>query len=92
MGKLPTLGPLESIDVSGLSVVFGETYNTGILQVWYFSIDTHFILFPVEFEDGLSIPVLQNRATYPKNMQPEIKFPKANRRLKCVEGSGSGRA
>jgi hypothetical protein len=60
------LRPLESVAVSRLSIVFREAYSTGILQVWYLSIDIHFILFHEEFEDGLSILVFENRAAYHK--------------------------
>jgi hypothetical protein len=60
---LPTLGPLESVAVVGLSGEFREAYNTGILQFWYLSIDIHFIVFHVEFEDELSISVMKYTAT-----------------------------
>jgi hypothetical protein len=56
---LPTLGPLESIAVLGLSVAIREAYSTGILYVWYHSTDIRFILLHVQFEDGLSSSVLK---------------------------------
>jgi hypothetical protein len=58
-----TLRLPESVAILGLSVVIREVYSTGILQFWYFLIDEHFILPHVEFEDGLSISVLENKAT-----------------------------
>jgi hypothetical protein len=61
--EYPTLGPLKSTAVSGLGVVFKDTYSTGILQVWDTLIDIHSILFFVEFENGLLIAVLRNRVT-----------------------------
>jgi hypothetical protein len=60
---LPTLGQLELVAVLRLNVVLREEYNTDILQVWYPSIDMQCILFDVEFENGLSISVLKDRAT-----------------------------
>jgi hypothetical protein len=60
------LWPLETVADSRLGVVFREAYSTGILQVWYLSIDVYFILFHMEFEDGLSILVFENRAAYHK--------------------------
>jgi hypothetical protein len=61
MGNLPSLLPLASVAVFGLRAVFRRAYNTGILQVWYLSIDMHSTLSHVEFEDGLSVSVLKNR-------------------------------
>jgi hypothetical protein len=66
------LWPLEKIAILGLDVVLKGAYSTGILQVWYHSIGVHFILLHVEFEDGLSISFLQNRATRHKNLELEI--------------------
>jgi hypothetical protein len=67
------LGPLESVAVSGLTGKFRQAYNTDILQVWYLSIDMPSILLHMEFEDGLSISVLKNRATCHKNLQLGIE-------------------
>jgi hypothetical protein len=67
-------GPLESVSVLGLSVVFREVCDTDIRQVWYLSIDTQFILLHVEFEDGLSILVLQKRASRHKNFKKSNVF------------------
>jgi hypothetical protein len=64
---LSSLGLLGSGAVLRLSVVFTDTYDTCILQVWYISIGMHFILLHVEFEDGLSLSGLKYRATCPKN-------------------------
>jgi hypothetical protein len=50
-----------------------EAYSTGIYQFWYLSKDMHSFLFHVEFEDGLSISVVKNRARCNKNSQLEIK-------------------
>jgi hypothetical protein len=41
MDELPSLEPLESVAVFGLSGEFKEAYNKGILQVWYLLIDIH---------------------------------------------------
>jgi hypothetical protein len=71
--KLLTLGLLESAAVLGLGVVFTDTYNTGTLKVCYHSINIHFILFRVEFQDGSSISILKNKATSPQNLQQKIK-------------------
>jgi hypothetical protein len=46
----------------GLNVVFANPLNTDTLQVWYASIDTHFLLLYVKFENKLSISVLRNKA------------------------------
>jgi hypothetical protein len=59
---LPTLGPLITVAVLRLNKVFIEAYSTGILHVWYHLIDMHFIVFRVQFEDGLSISVLKTEA------------------------------
>ncbi|SAL97171.1 hypothetical protein [Absidia glauca] len=67
-------GPLESVSVLGLSVVFREVGDTDIRQVWYLSIDTQFPLFHVEFEDGLSTLVLQNREPRHKNLRKSNVF------------------
>jgi hypothetical protein len=75
------LGPLESVTVLGLGVVFREAYVIGIFQIWYRSIDIHFILLHVKFEYGLFISVMQNRAIRHKNLQLEIeKFLKKSSR------------
>jgi hypothetical protein len=50
---------LQSVAVLGLVVVLVDAYNTELLEVWYLSIDIHFILFYVEFESGLSASVLK---------------------------------
>jgi hypothetical protein len=77
MGDLPTLGPLESVAVLGFSVAFTDAYNTGILPFYYHSVDIHPVMLQVEFEDGLSISVLENRPLTPKSIQLKIeKFPK----------------
>jgi hypothetical protein len=70
----PTFGPLESGAIVKLHVVIKKAYNTSTLQVWYISTDVCFILFHVEFEGGLSISVLENRATCHKNLQLEIEM------------------
>jgi hypothetical protein len=67
-----------------LNVVFGEAYNINTLQVRYHSIGIHFILFHVEFKDGLSILVLKNGATRYKNLQLEIAKG-LEKKVKCVE-------
>jgi hypothetical protein len=63
---LPILGLLEPVAVLELRVVLREAYSTGTLQVWYLSIDMHFILLHINFEKELSISFLRNRATRPK--------------------------
>jgi hypothetical protein len=68
----PTLVPLESVSVSGPSVVFRKAYNAGILQAYYPPIDVHFILCHVKFEDGLYVPILKYKATCYKNLQLKI--------------------
>jgi hypothetical protein len=70
--KIPILGPLETIAILGLDVVLKDSYGTDILQIWYHSIDIHFILLHVKFEDGSSISFLKNRATRYKNLELEI--------------------
>jgi hypothetical protein len=70
--KLPILGLLETIAILGLGVVLKGAYSTGMLQVWYHSIGLHFILPMLEFEDGLSMSVLINRATRYKNLDLEV--------------------
>jgi hypothetical protein len=70
-GQFPTLGPLESVANLGLSVVFREPYSASILQFWYILIDIRFILLHVEFEEGLSISVVKNRATRYEKLQLE---------------------
>jgi hypothetical protein len=57
-----TSGILKVVAVLGLGVVVREAYNTCILQFWHLSIDMHFILSYVEFENGLSISVSKNKA------------------------------
>jgi hypothetical protein len=57
----------------GLNVVFREEDNTATLQILYHPEDRHFILFHVEFKDGLSILVLKNKATRYKNLPLEIE-------------------
>jgi hypothetical protein len=73
MDKLPTLGWLESVAVLKLTVVLIEAYKARTFQFLCHSMDIHFILHHVEFEDGLSISVLENRAACHKNLQQEIK-------------------
>jgi hypothetical protein len=63
MDELSTLASLKSVPVFGLAEVFTDTFDAGVLQVWYPSIDIHSTLLHVTFEDGLSISVLKNRAT-----------------------------
>jgi hypothetical protein len=70
---LPGSGPLESVADLGLGVMFREALNTCILQVWYPSIVIHCTLFHVDFENGLTISVLQNTATRHKNLPGEIE-------------------
>lgn len=53
--------------------MFTEAYNIFILRVWCLSIDSHFALPHVEFEDGYSISVLKNRATRHKKLQLEFE-------------------
>jgi hypothetical protein len=65
----PTLGPLKSVAVLGLRVVFTDKYDLSILQIWYLSIDIHVILLHMIFEDALSISVSKTRATCYKNLQ-----------------------
>jgi hypothetical protein len=72
-GSITNFGFLESDAVLGLNIVFRESYNTDILQVWYHSTDIHSILSHVEFEDGLFISILKNRATRHKILQLEIE-------------------
>jgi hypothetical protein len=55
--------------------VFSGAYKVNILRILYRSVDTHCILFRVEFEDGSSVSVLRNRATCYK------KFTAGNRRF-----------
>jgi hypothetical protein len=55
----------------GASVALRVAHSTYTLQVWYLSIDRHFFLIHVEFEDGLSISVLKNWATCHKDLQLE---------------------
>jgi hypothetical protein len=76
----PTFGPLEKTAVLELNVVFKKEYDTYILQVWYFSIDIHFILLHKKFGNGLSISVLKNRTKFLKksnvfNGRPSTQFP-----------------
>jgi hypothetical protein len=71
--ELSILRPPELVADLGLSVVSRAVYSTGILQIWYLTIDIHFILFHVEFEDRLSTTVLNNRATRPRNSPLEIE-------------------
>jgi hypothetical protein len=70
--KLPTLGSLESVADLGINVALKDEYDTCILQFWYLLIDMHFILLHVEFEDGLSVSFLKNKATCHKKLQLEI--------------------
>jgi hypothetical protein len=69
--KLPTLGPLESIAILRLNVVFREVCNAGRLQIWHLFIDMHLILLRVGFEDGSSISVWKTRATRHNNHTTE---------------------
>jgi hypothetical protein len=66
---------LQSVVVLELSLVFSGAYKVNILRILYRSVDTHCILFRVEFEDGSSVSVLRNRATCYK------KFTAGNRRF-----------
>jgi hypothetical protein len=59
-------GSGQSVALFGLIEEFREAYSLFILHVWYLSIDIHYIVLHVEFEDGLSIPVLKSKAT-PQN-------------------------
>jgi hypothetical protein len=69
--KLPSLGPLKSVAVSGLSAVFQEAYNTEILQLWYLAIDNMLPCSTVKFADGLSI-------SFWKTKQLDTKFSTGN--------------
>jgi hypothetical protein len=61
------LGLSEPAAVLELNEEFREAYSKDIVQVWYPSIDINFILFHVEFEDGLFILIWRERATRYKN-------------------------
>jgi hypothetical protein len=63
----------ESVADFGLGGVFTHTYDTDILQVWCISIDMHFILLHVEFEDELFLSVSKYRATCHKSLQLLLK-------------------
>jgi hypothetical protein len=54
---------LGLVAVLVLGVVFTDTYNKGILQVWHLLMDIHLNLLHVRLEVRLSTPVLKNRAT-----------------------------
>jgi hypothetical protein len=56
--------PLKSVAVWGLGLVFGEACNTGIRYFWYDSIEIQSILIHVDFEDGLSIPVMKKEQLF----------------------------
>jgi hypothetical protein len=71
MDEWPPLGALESVAILGLSVVFREEYSTAKSQIWYHSVDMHFVLFHVKFEDGLIISVWEKKATCHKYLQLE---------------------
>jgi hypothetical protein len=53
----------HSVALLRLCVVLTDTYNIKVLCSWYRSIDVDCILFHVNFEGGLSMSVLRNRAT-----------------------------
>ncbi|SAL99446.1 hypothetical protein [Absidia glauca] len=61
VGDIQPLGPPEPAAVLELNEEFREAYSKAIVQVWYPSIDIHFILLHVEFEDGLSILTWRDR-------------------------------
>jgi hypothetical protein len=67
MDEMPPLWSQESVAVLGLNVMFREAHSTSTLQVWYLSIDIHFRLSYVGFENGLSISVLQTKTTRHQN-------------------------
>jgi hypothetical protein len=49
LDEVPTLGQLKTLAVWRLDAKFIEAYDAGVLQVWYLSIDIHFLLLHVEF-------------------------------------------
>jgi hypothetical protein len=73
------LGLLDELPISVLlipcclwvwrMIAFREANDPSILQVWYHLIDRHFTMFHAEFEDGLFISVLKNRAPRDRNLQ-----------------------
>jgi phenylalanine-4-hydroxylase len=68
-------GQLEPVAVLKLSVAFRKAYNTGTLQVCFFSIDIYRILLHVKFEDVSSIAVLKKTDNSPQ------KFTTGNRKV-----------
>jgi hypothetical protein len=74
---------LELVAVSRFREELREAYRTRTFQFWYHSMDIHFNLFHVEFEDGLYISILKIRATHYKNLQLEtVKFLKKSNLFK----------
>jgi hypothetical protein len=53
-------------------VAFRGAYSAGMLQIGHSSIDMYSIPLHVEFENGLSISVMKNKATRNKNVPMEI--------------------
>jgi hypothetical protein len=83
INDLPSFGLLKSVAVLGVGVALREAYSTDVLQFEYPSIDIHFVLFHLKFEDMLYISVLKNRATCHKNLQLQIvKFLKRSYEFK----------
>lgn len=68
-----------------LNVVITDTCDISILQFWYHSIDMHFIMFHVDFDDGPSISDLENKATRRKKVQLEIV--KLLKKVKCSKAA-----
>jgi hypothetical protein len=60
--QFPFLGALESAALLGLPEVFIDAYNIESLFSWSALIDIGCVLLHAKFKDGLSIPVLRNRA------------------------------
>jgi hypothetical protein len=84
-------GLFANFGAGGISRCFGDMwsfrrriqYSTRILQFCYPSVDMCLILLHVEFEDGLSISVLKDRATRYERLELEIvKFLKKSKVFK----------
>jgi hypothetical protein len=69
---IPNVGVIGINRCLELNVEFREAYSTRIAHIWSPTIHINCILFHVEFEDGLSISVLKDRATRHKNVQLKI--------------------
>jgi hypothetical protein len=74
-------GSLESVAVLRFSGESQEAYNTGILQFWYLSMDTHSTLLHVKIEVRLFISVLRKEGYF------EIVEFKTDRFSKSQKGS-----